>query len=222
MSTDISAIEINPNLSAQASVIWLHGLGADGNDFVPIVKELNLSDSLPLRFVFPHAPMRPITINQGYVMRAWFDVPTLKFDEKIDQKGIFDSMKIIQDLIENEKQLGFSSKKIILAGFSQGAVMALTTGLTYPQRLGGILALSGCLPFTPSLTEKIHQSNHDTPIFLAHGIEDNIVPYTLGASTHLMLKKYHYPVDWHSYNMGHSLCSEEVKDIRNWFKQVIT
>lgn len=220
MNAPLPSIEIYPSLPAKGSVIWMHGLGADGNDFTSIVPELNSLTSLPLRFIFPHAPLRPITLNQGYVMRAWFDVSSLRFKGDIDHRGIDESVKLIETLIEKERKAGIPAEKIILAGFSQGAMMALVTTLRYPDRLGGVLALSGCLPFEQELDKESNNSHKSIPIFLAHGTEDLVVPYALDVETCELLKKYDYSVEWHSYQMGHSVCDEEIKDIGNWLKKI--
>jgi phospholipase/carboxylesterase len=217
----LPSIVLNPKETPIGSVIWLHGLGADGNDFVPIVSELNLPNTLPLRFVFPHAPMMPVTINNGYQMRAWYDIVSMSIDQRADQAGIDASRLQLHNLIEHEKKLGIPTDKIILAGFSQGAVIALTTGLTFPERLGGILALSGYLPAPEKILNEMNDANRTTPIFLAHGREDNIVPHMLGDQVYHLLQKKLLPVSWHSYAMGHSVCMEEVRDIASWLKKIL-
>lgn len=209
-------IEINPSHPPIASVIWLHGLGADGHDFEPIVPELNLPQHLPIRFIFPHAPMQPVTINNGYIMRAWYDIVSLDLNRHADQKGISESQQQLVRFIEHEKSRGILSNRIFLAGFSQGAVIALTTGLTYSDKLGGILGLSGYLPFSEQVIAAASQANKNTSVFLGHGTEDSIVPYFLGQSTHDTLIKNNYSVAWHSYRMPHSVCMEEIQDIGKW------
>ena len=220
MSNPLSSIEINPQEFPGGSIIWLHGLGADGNDFVSIVPELKLPLNLPLRFIFPHAPLMPVTINGGYVMRAWYDIRSLTIEDHADQLGIEASTKKLQELIQHEKTLGIPTEKIILAGFSQGAVIALTTGLTYPDRLGGIIALSGYLPHGNQVLQKATTANQTIPIFAAHGREDTIVPYRLGENTSDLLQKNHYRVEWHSYRMPHSVCAEEIRDIADFLKKI--
>ncbi len=220
MSQLLPSIETNPATPPVGSVIWLHGLGADGNDFAPIVPELNLPNNLPLRFVFPHAPTMPVTINNGYSMPAWYDIVSFEVDRHADTAGIEASKKHVHALIENEEKLGIPAEKIIIAGFSQGAVMALTTGLTYPKRLGGIIALSGYLPQRDTVLEQASKVNHTIPIFLGHGKEDNVVPWALGDITHQWLQKNHYSVNWFSYLMGHTVCAEEILDIAAWLKRV--
>lgn len=211
----LPSIEINPSRSPVGTIIWLHGLGADGNDFVPMVSELNIPENLPLRFVFPNAPVIPVTINNGYQMRAWYDIVSMNVDQHADQKGIDASVNQLQQLIAHEKNNGIPSEKIVLAGFSQGAVIALTTGLTLTERLGGILALSGYLPHAEQITQTA-TANHATPIFLAHGTEDTVVPYALGKLIHSVLQKQGFAVSWHSYTMPHSVCGQEIQDIQKW------
>lgn len=213
-------IEINPTKSPIGSVIWLHGLGADGNDFVPIVPELNLPESCPLRFVFPNAPSIPVTINNGYIMPAWYDITSLSLDQRADQAGILKSVGQVQQLVEREEKLGIPADKIILAGFSQGAVIALTTGLTFPKRLGGILALSGYLPQPEVVMQKADPLNKATPIFLGHGIQDPVVPLFLGEAINQILTAHHYSVSWHRYMMAHSVCATEIKDIGVWLGKI--
>lgn len=216
----LSCIEINPSAQAIGTVIWLHGLGADGNDFVPIVPELHLPSSIPIRFVFPNAPLRPVTINNGYVMRAWYDITSMRIDQWIDEAGIAASVAQLNDLIEQQESVGIPSQNIILAGFSQGAVIALTAGLLCPKRLGGILALSGYFPNAEKVLANASAENRQTPIFMAHGTGDNIVPYTIGLASSDVLKRAKYPIDWHSYPMAHGVCDAEIRDIGNWVKTI--
>lgn len=216
-STD--AIIVNPAKPAIGSVIWLHGLGADGNDFLSIVPELQLPDTMPLRFIFPHAPMRPVTINNGYVMRAWFDIYSMKLD-RLDKEGVNESIKLLQHYIEQEEQAGIPTDKIVLAGFSQGSVIALCTGLQYPKKLAGIMALSGMLPEAEQVLENASQANRSIPIFIAHGTEDTMVPFALGEITQTVLTQHDYPVSWHHYAMPHSVCSDEINDIAAWLKKL--
>lgn len=214
-------IEINPASQAIASIIWLHGLGADGHDFVPIASELNLPDTVPIRFVFPHAPMRPVTINNGMVMRAWYDILSMDIDQRADEAGLFSSVELLKNLIQEEIKRGTPAEKIILAGFSQGAAVALTTTLLYPHRLAGLIVLSGYLPFAERTLEQSTPANHDIPIFMAHGTHDPVVPFHLGQ---LMFNQLHssYPnILWHSYPMQHSVCMEEIHDVSQWIQQVV-
>ena len=216
----LSAIEIAPESVAKRSIIWLHGLGADGTDFVPIVSELHLPAAMGVRFIFPHAPIMPITINNGYEMRAWYDIASLTIDGMIDKTGILRSIHQLEMLIEKEEARGMATRDIMLAGFSQGAAIALATGVRYTKPLGGIIALSGYLPLAQETFEHASKANQSIPIFLAHGMEDPIVPYALGKASYVMLKQANYPVSWHSYNMPHSVCAAEIQDLSNWLKTV--
>lgn len=213
-------IIVDPAEPPIGSVIWLHGLGADGNDFLSIIPELQLPKTLPLRFVFPHAPMRPVTINFGYVMRAWFDLASPQFDQRIDEEGIRSSIQLVNKFIDQEEKSGIPSEKIILAGFSQGAVIALCTGLCFPKKLGGIIGLSGALPLAERVISEASEENRDIPIFIGHGTEDPIVPFELGESTQAALKQEGYPVTWHHYPMPHSVCPDEINDIATWVKKI--
>ena len=215
----IDSVELNPEQTATHSVIWLHGLGADGTDFVPMVPELKLPAALPVRFIFPHAPIMPITINNGYKMRAWFDIHDISSRAKIDEAGIFNAKLLLENLIEREINRGISTENIILAGFSQGAVVALMTGLAYPKRLGGIIALSGFMPLADKIMAMANPINQSTPIFVAHGTQDALVPFALGETTYQLLKKAGYRVSWHAYPMGHSVCGEEVGEISRFMQQ---
>lgn len=220
MSTQLSCIEINPDSKPIGSVIWLHGLGADGHDFVPLVPELRLPKELALRFVFPNAPMRPVSVNNGYVMRAWYDVYGMNIDQRIDQDGIAQSVVLLEELIANELQHGITPDKIVLAGFSQGAVIALTAGLSSSTSLAGILALSGYLPQAEKILSNDNAANYTTPIFVAHGTEDPIVPFFLGQQVCEILQKNKYVVNWRSYPMAHSVCENEIGDIAEWLREV--
>lgn len=211
-----NTIQILPSAPAKGSVIWLHGLGADGNDFVPIVSELDLANTLPLRFIFPHAPLIPVTINNGHTMRAWFDIYSSNIDQRVDQKGIDRSINIVHQLIEQEESAGIPTDKIVLAGFSQGAVMALLTGLTFSKPLAGLMALSGFLPMEEKTVSQFTATNRTVPIFIAHGTQDGVVPFQLGETTANMLNQYQYPVTWKEYPMPHSVSAEEVRDIATW------
>ncbi len=215
-----SSIEMLPNLPAIGSVIWLHGLGADGHDFVSMVPRLNLPLQLPLRFIFPHAPLRAVTLNNGYVMRAWFDIYSMQFDQRIDVTGITGSVKLVEQLIENEQRKNIATENIIIGGFSQGSVIALMTGLSYPQKLRGIIALSGYLPNAAQVLSDKSQANQTIPVFIAHGTEDTIVPFILGEKTATALKERGIPVSWHSYTMPHSICTQEFGDIASWLESI--
>lgn len=222
MTQLLNFIEINPAKTPKNCIIWMHGLGADGHDFVPVVEQLNLPENLSIRFVFPHAPLRPVTINNGYTMRAWYDITSLSLDQRIDQKGIVDSMMAIHTLIQQEVGRGIPSEKIILGGFSQGAVMSIAAGLSYSQRLGGILALSGYPPSTDSLFAQASTANRSTPIFLAHGTQDSVVPFFLGEMLKNLLDQHGYSVNWHSYPIAHSVSAEEIMDIKQWISKTLS
>jgi phospholipase/carboxylesterase len=217
----LSCIEVNPKVPATHSIIWMHGLGADANDFVPIVDELRLPDTLGVRFVFPNAPVMPITINSGYEMRAWYDIAGADLHGNIDQAGIRESATAVQALIQQELDRGIPSNHIILAGFSQGAAMALTVGLCYPKKLGGILALSGYLPLMDEVLIHASEANRQTPIFIGHGKEDFLVPHALSEAVYVALKDAHYQVGMHSYPMQHTVCLEEVRDIGEWLQKLL-
>lgn len=219
-SPSLQVIDVNPQTRPIGTVIWLHGLGADGNDFVSLVPELHLDKSLPLRFVFPNAPLMPVTINNGYVMRAWYDIYSLSTEQRIDFDGIHNSAKKIEDIIENEREMGMPANRILLAGFSQGAVMALTVGLKYPERIAGIIALSGYLPFNEENISQMAHANHAAPIFFGHGTHDNVIPYDIGKMGYDLLKKLNYDVSWHSYPIAHGVNDDEVADISKWLTQV--
>lgn len=217
----LSCIELGSEDDTLCSVIWLHGLGADGSDFVPAVTELNLPESLKVRFLFPSAPVMPVTINNGYQMRAWYDISSLTIEGISDRIGISQSVKEIERLIEREIKRGVPSNKIVLAGFSQGAVIAMITGLGYTKSLGGILALSGYLPLASEVLQQSGHPNHQVPIFLAHGMHDPVVPYVLGKAAFMALEQAGYQVAWHSYPIQHSVCPQEVTDVRNWLLNVL-
>ncbi len=216
-----SIIEIEPSSPAAASIIWLHGLGADGHDFEPIVPELGLPDQLAVRFVFPHAPYRPVTINAGYVMRAWYDIVAFNRDVQEDAAGIRESERILQGLIRREMERGVTTDRIVLAGFSQGGAIALYTGLRFPQRLAGILALSTYLPLAAALEAEVSSANTSVPIFMAHGTDDPIVPFAMAQSSYKRLKGYNANVEFHTYPMQHSVAQEEIRDIGRWLERLL-
>lgn len=207
---------------ADAAVIWLHGLGADGSDFVPIVSELKLPDALNIRFIFPHAPLRPITINQGYRMRGWYDITSLDIAERDDEAGIVESSAMLTRLCDEQLALGVAAKRIIVAGFSQGGAIALYAGLRYAHTLGGIMALSTYLPMQQRLRQEATAANRETPIFMAHGLHDDVVATPFGLQTRALLQQQGYRVQWHDYAMGHSVCMEEINDISDWLERVLT
>jgi phospholipase/carboxylesterase len=202
------------------TIIWMHGLGADGHDFEPLVPEL-LDDSMPtLRFVFPHAPVRPVTVNNGYQMRAWYDITGIDRRSAEDFDGIKASVTGINALIRNENDRGIPTARIALAGFSQGGAMALLVGTRHPEKLAGIVALSSYLPLARDLAKERTETNGATPIFMAHGTQDPVVPYELGDESRRLLESSGYTVEWHAYPMPHSLCEPEVGDIRAFLKRL--
>ncbi|WP_300171866.1 alpha/beta hydrolase-fold protein [uncultured Nitrosomonas sp.] len=216
----LSAIEITTGPDPAYTILWMHGLGADGNDFVPVIQALDLP-AIPIRFLFPHAPFRPVTINGGYVMRAWYDIQRTDFTEQEDETGLQESRRAIVALINRENQRGIPSDHVILAGFSQGAAMALLTGLHHPDKLAGIMALSGYLPLAHKFTQEAHAANQSTSIFMAHGSDDPIVPVELAQASLRLLRKYHYSVNWHEYSMEHAVCDQELADISHWLKTIL-
>ena len=224
MSNLLETIELETGTNPTAAVIWMHGLGADGNDFVPIVNELDLSGAPDIRFIFPHAPMIPVTINNGHVMRAWYDVSFGDLEgttKRADEKGVRHSQAQIGTLIARENERKISSKNIVLAGFSQGGAISLQTGLRYPDQLAGVMALSCYLPCADSFTAEAAPANTKTPLLIAHGTQDPVVPYAMGKSSRDVLVKAGYAVDWREYPMQHSVCLEEVRDIGAWLTAVL-
>jgi len=217
----LQCVEIDPQAQPSGVVIWLHGLGADGHDFEPIVPELKLPDSLPLRFVFPHAPRRPVTINQGMVMRAWYDILDLSLERKVDIEHLLQSAGHLERLITREIDAGMPSERIVVAGFSQGGAIALYTGLRYPQQLAGILGLSTYMPTAASLEEERSQANRDTLVMMAHGTMDPLVPVHSGQAARDELKRLGYDVSWHTYPMAHQVCMEEIDEIGAWLRNVL-
>lgn len=220
-SHDLESIKVETGPNPTVSVIWLHGLGADGNDFVPIVRELDLTGCPPIRFVFPHAPTMPVTINNGYVMRAWYDILGTDLVQREDETGLRRSQRMVEHLIAQEKEQGVPSNRIVLAGFSQGCAMTLQTGLRHPEKLAGLLCLSGYLPLHATLPAERHDANHHTPIFLAHGRGDPIVPFDRAEKSRDILVSLGYNVEWHAYPMQHEVCMDEIDDISAWFRRIL-
>ena len=216
------SIELATGSDPGGSVIWLHGLGADGWDFVPIVRELPLPEDLPLRFVFPHAPMRPVTINNGYTMRAWYDIAQADMGRAPDERGIRESQAAVEALVAREKSRGIAASRIVLAGFSQGGAIALQAGLRHAERLGGIVALSTYLPLAESLDAEAASANKTVPIFMAHGSEDPVIPIALADDSRRKLQLRGYPVEWLTYPMPHSMCAEEVEALGDFFAKIYT
>jgi len=222
--TTLETIEIETAAQPAAAVIWMHGLGADGNDFAPLVPELARSGIPAVRFIFPHAPMQPVTINNGYVMRAWYDVSFGDLEGKAkraDERGVRASQAAIEALIAGENQRGIASRRIVLAGFSQGGAIALQTGLRHGERLAGVMALSTYLPLADSLAAEASAANRDVPIFYAHGTYDPVIPLAMAMMSHAQLHEAGYAVEWHQYPMQHSVCVEEVADISHWLRAVL-
>jgi len=218
MSDLLEAIEIETGPAPRASVIWMHGLGADGRDFEPIVPELGMPSAPAARFVFPHAPVQPVTINGGARMRAWYDVTG---DGRQDAAGIRASQARVEALIARECARGIAPGAIVLAGFSQGGAIALHTGLRHPERLAGILALSTYLPLPDSLAQEARQANRDLPIFMAHGTQDPVIPLSWAMRSRDHLTSLGYAVQWREYPMPHSVCAQEIADVAHWLRTVL-
>jgi phospholipase/carboxylesterase len=212
------SVVLEPASTADAAVIWLHGLGADGYDFVPIVDELRLPPTMAVRFIFPHARPRPVTINNGFVMRAWYDITGLGPDRKEDGDGIRESASVVNDYIEQQNARGVANERIVIAGFSQGGAIALQAALRYPKRLGGVMALSTYLPLNDTVAAEAAPANKDVPILMCHGLRDPMVPATLGKASRDLLMGLGYKVEWQSYPMEHQVCMEEVLDISKWLQ----
>jgi phospholipase/carboxylesterase len=221
MADRLEAIEIETAESPGASVIWMHGLGADGHDFVDVVPELGLPARPGVRFVFPHAPMRPVTINGGYVMRAWYDIRDDGGVRREDAAGVRASQKAIEALIAREKERGVPAAAIVLAGFSQGGAMALHTALRHPERLAGVMALSCSLPLAEALAAEAAPANRDVPIFMAHGTHDPMIPIARALRARETLAGLGYRLEWHEYPMPHSVCLDEIRDISAWLATVL-
>lgn len=212
----LDALEVNPKQPANASVIWLHGLGASASDFLPIVPQLNLPHDHGIRFVFPNAPVQPVTINNGYRMPAWYDIYGLTGDERQDEEGIRKTEVLVSALIDKEQQRGIKPENIILAGFSQGGAMALHTGLRYPKTLGGIIALSTYLPLADMVANELHPANQSTPVLMMHGIYDLIVKLEWGEISRDTLRQLGYSIDWQTYPMAHIVCPEQIHYLVDW------
>ncbi len=218
----LDAIEIETGPEPRASVIVLHGLGADGNDFVPVARELDLAAVGPMRFVFPHAPSRPVTINGGYVMPAWYDILGLdSHRQREDEPGLRESQALVETLIAEEKRRGVAASRIVLAGFSQGCAMALMTGLRHDERLAGLVGLSGYLPIAAKTEAERHAANRDVPLFLAHGTSDPVIPIARARESRDTLAALGHAVEWHEYPMPHSVCAAEIADLGRWLQRVL-
>ncbi len=215
------AIVMTPATPPNGSIIWLHGLGADGNDFVPLVPELRLPDTVAPRFIFPNAPVRAVTVNNGMQMRAWYDIYSLGVRDREDVSGIRESAAMLDGLIDRERTAGISTQRIVLAGFSQGGAIALQAGVRYPQPLAGILALSTYLPLRATLAAEAAAANQAIPILMCHGREDPIVPFDLARQSFDALNAAGFAPRWLDYPMQHQLCADEIVDISRWLLQVL-
>jgi phospholipase/carboxylesterase len=215
VSAPLETVEIETAAAPDAAVIWLHGLGADGHDFEPVVPELRLPPALGVRFVFPHAPIRPVTLNMGMRMRAWYDVYQLGGGRE-DGEGIRASQELAEALIARERERGIAARRIVLAGFSQGGAIALHAGLRHGERLAGILALSTWLPLAETLEAEAGPANRDVPVFMAHGLFDEVIPIARAQQSRARLEQAGYGVAWHEYSMPHSVCGEEIAEIAGW------
>ena len=222
LATRLPAIISNPNTPIRCCVIWLHGLGANGNDFAPIVPELGIQDELGIRFVFPHAPAIPVTINNGAVMPAWYDITEMDLMKRADNSGIVTSSKTITDMINDEISTGIDPSKIVIAGFSQGGVIAFDTGIRFPETLAGIMALSTYIPMRDTLPTAKQSGHGNIPIFYGHGDFDPVIPIEQAESSRHFLEESGYSVEWHSYPMEHSVCPKEIGHIKKWLTAVLS
>ncbi len=211
-------VEVTTGADPVGSVIWLHGLGADGHDFEPIVPELRLPDDLPLRFVFPHAPARPVTINAGMVMRAWYDIVSLDSEGRADEAGVRESTELLNALVEREQDRGVEARNIVVAGFSQGGAIAINAALNSEERLAGLMALSTYIALPVEIDDV--PGNRELPVFMAHGTFDPMVMLKWGRASAETLRNAGYRVEWHEYPMAHAVCPQEIQDIRQWLLEV--
>lgn len=218
MSAPLDRVVIEPKSSANACVIWLHGLGDSGDGFAPIVPELHLPTNHSVRFIFPHAPQQPVTINQGFVMRSWYDIKSMDLHNRADMEGVLESEKRVKALIQEQIDKGISADNIVLAGFSQGGVMSLFAGLRYPEKLAGIMALSCYLPTADTLPEQLSEANSDTAVLQQHGDNDDVVPVQAGKMANKLLREAKYNVQWKTYPMAHSVHPKQIQDISTWLK----
>ncbi len=221
--SEITLIEVDSAANPSVAVIWMHGLGADGSDFEPIVPELGLAESPAVRFIFPNAPYRPVTCNGGYVMRAWYDIISLEPDSRqIDETGLLESREIVRQLIQREEKRGIPSQRIFLAGFSQGGAVAYLSALTHPEPLAGVIALSTYIPEDRQITVDLSAANRHIPLFVAHGTDDDVVSIKLGRQALALLEQCGLKPAWHTYDMPHSVCIDEVRDIGTWLNARIS
>ncbi len=219
--TQLECVEVATGPSPRKAVIWLHGLGADGHDFEPVVAELRLPADAGVRFVFPHAPVRPVTLNAGMAMRAWYDILTLDRAGKPDEAGMRESMAQVEALIGAQLEAGLSAGDIVLAGFSQGGAIALMSALRYPASLAGVMALSTYLPLQDSFADEAAAANRNIPVFMAHGLFDPVLTPDMGQQARDFLQAQGYAVRWHDYPMAHQVCAEEIAAIRQWLLGVL-
>jgi phospholipase/carboxylesterase len=217
----LQTIELHPGAEARATIVILHGLGADGTDFLSMADELDLSAVGPVRYVFPRAPVRPVTINGGQPMRAWYDILGTDLVRREDEAGLRESMTLVQQLLEREEARGMPSERIVLAGFSQGCAITLGAGLRHGKRLAGLVGMSGYLPLAATTEVERHAANAATPVFLAHGRSDGVVPLARGSAARDQLQAFGQPVEWHDYPMQHSVCMEEVQALERWLLGVL-
>ena len=217
----LETIEKQTGPNPQKTILVMHGLGADGNDFVPFAQELDLRTLGPVRFVFPHAPVRPVTINGGYRMRAWYDILGTETQRREDETGLRESIQLVEELLAKEKERGVEARHIVLAGFSQGCAMALLTGIRHAERLAGIVGMSGYLPLRDQTEAERSAANRDLPIFLAHGVQDPMIEIARARSSRDALATLGHPLTWREYPMAHSVCAEEVADINAWLLQAL-
>jgi phospholipase/carboxylesterase len=218
MAEPLETIEIETAPDPRASIIWMHGLGADGNDFVPLADEIALP--IAVRYIFPHAPMMPVSINNGYVMRAWYDISDAAIRRE-DEAGVRASQQSVETLLAREKSRGMAANRIVLAGFSQGGAVALQAGLRHGERLAGIMALSTYVPLADKLALEANPSNRDLPIFMAHGTADPMIAFARARESRDLLLQHAYAVEWHEYPMQHSVCPQEIADIGKWLRRVL-
>jgi phospholipase/carboxylesterase len=217
----LQTIELNPGSAPRATIIVLHGLGADGTDFLSMADELRLGAVGPVRYLFPRAPVRPVTINGGHEMRAWYDILGMDLVRREDEAGLRESIAAVQALMHREVERGIPSHRIVLAGFSQGCAITLGAGLRHDQRLAGLAGLSGYLPLADTTAAERHAANAQTPVFLAHGTRDGVVPLARGEASRDLLKGLGQPLQWQQYPMEHSVCLEEVRALQQWLLQVL-
>ncbi len=221
MTAPLETVEVETARDPEACVLWLHGLGADGHDFEPIVPVLDLPERPAIRFVFPHAPLQPVTLNGGMVMRAWYDVYGLEGARREDEAGVRASQARVEVLIARERTRGVPAARLVLAGFSQGGAIAFQAGLRHPERLAGIMALSTYLPLAGTLAAEAHAANRDVPIFMAHGAHDPLIPRERALRSRDLLLEQGYRVEWHEYRMAHEVCDAELRDLSAWLRGVL-